>query len=528
MEKSKDYWIERFELLQEASLKKGEVSVKQIEKIYDKTITDVQNDIRSWYNRFALNNQVSFSDAKKMLKAEELQELKWTVEEYIKAGKENALDQRWMKELENASARVHISQLEALELQIKQKVELLHKEREKGLKELSKNIFEDRYYKTAYETQLGLHLGWNIPQLNSNLIESLLSKPWAPDGLNFSSRIWRDKEKLVETLHTELTQSFIRGESPKRVVDLIAKSFKTSRSIAGRLVMTESAFFASAAQQKAFKDLDVELYEIVATLDIHTSKKCQSLDGKVLPMSDYKPGITAPPFHSWCRTVTVPAFLDDLSIGERIARGIDGKVYYVPSDMKYKDWYKEYIINQSGEKQANFLKQSYKNIKSDKLQYKKYKALFGDRLPNSFEDFQKLKYNEVEEWETLKAKKQEILNTKDYKKSFYGMFGDNEVRKWYITHDKNIINLIDKSASIKDQAIQAHNLRNKYRSQARLMMSNRKKAEELNRDLPNSTFEELVQDKMDRKGLTREEAYRDVIKTAGKTNKNVNKRFNLE
>ena len=87
--------------------------------------------------------------------------------------------------------------------------------------------------------------------------------------------------------------------------------------------MTESAYFASASQKDCFNDLDVEKYEIVATLDSHTSAICQKLDGKVLDMKDYQSGVTAPPFHCWCRTVTVPFFDDDY--GERIARDYDGK-----------------------------------------------------------------------------------------------------------------------------------------------------------------------------------------------------------
>lgn len=46
--------------------------------------------------------------------------------------------------------------------------------------------------------------------------------------------------------------------------------------------MTESAAFSSIAQKDCFKDLGVEEYEIIATLDSKTSDICQALDGKVL------------------------------------------------------------------------------------------------------------------------------------------------------------------------------------------------------------------------------------------------------
>lgn len=53
--------------------------------------------------------------------------------------------------------------------------------------------------------------------------------------------------------------------------------------------MTEQAYFHSVAQEEAFRELGVEEYEILATLDSHTSAICRSLDGKVFPMKEYAP-----------------------------------------------------------------------------------------------------------------------------------------------------------------------------------------------------------------------------------------------
>lgn len=53
-----------------------------------------------------------------MLKAAELEEFKWTVDEYIKLGMSG--DPAWHKQLENVSARVHLNCLEALEIQLQE------------------------------------------------------------------------------------------------------------------------------------------------------------------------------------------------------------------------------------------------------------------------------------------------------------------------------------------------------------------------------------------------------------------------
>ena len=88
--------------------------------------------------------------------------------------------------------------------------------------------------------------------------------------------------------------------------------------------------------------MNVEKYEILATIDSHTSDICQNLDGQGFDMKNYQVGVIALPFHVWCRTTTVPWFEDNYG-GERAARDEDGNTYYVPDDMMYGDWKKEYV-----------------------------------------------------------------------------------------------------------------------------------------------------------------------------------------
>ncbi|HGM1480134.1 TPA: minor capsid protein [Clostridioides difficile] len=340
--KHKDYWRKRFEQLEEAQNNKSVKYYLELEKQYKLAMNSIEKDILSWYNRFAKNEGISLLEAKKLLNTRELEEFKWSVEEYIRYGKENAINQKWMKELENASARVHITRLEALKLQIQQQVEVLYGNELDSIDKLMKDVYTSGYYHTAFNIQQGVNVGWSLMSLDTNRINKVISKPWTTDGLNFSERIWgKHRPALVNELHTKLTQSIIRGENPKVLVNEFSKKFNVSKSQARNLIMTESAFFASASRKDCFNNLDVEKYEIIATLDLKTSNICRELDGKVFDMKDYQVGITAPPFHPRCRTTTTPWFEDEE--GYRTARGEDGKTYYVPSSMKYKEWYEKYI-----------------------------------------------------------------------------------------------------------------------------------------------------------------------------------------
>lgn len=340
--KSQDYWKRRFEQIEAAQNQKGIEYYHNIEKQYRKAADEVEKQILKWYSRFATENGVSMAEAKRLLNSRELEEFRWDVKEYIAKGEKIGLDNTWMKQLENASAKVHVSRLEALKVQIQQRAEMLYAYEHDSVDELARKIYTDGYYHSAFEIQKGFGVGWDLMKLDTRRIDKVISKPWAADGMNFSDRIWRDRAQLVNELHTQLTQTIITGGSPETAVKALSKRFDVSKAKARRLVMTESAFFASASQRDCFNDLDVEKYEIVATLDLKTSQTCRDLDGEVFPMSEYEVGVTAPPFHCYCRTVTVPYF-EDNEIAERAARGADGKTYYVKGDMKYDDWYNSFV-----------------------------------------------------------------------------------------------------------------------------------------------------------------------------------------
>lgn len=105
---------------------------------------------------------------------------------------------------------------------------------------------------------------------------------------------------------------------------------------------------------------------------------------------------------------------------------------------------------------------------------------------------------------------------------------NREVREWYISEVSNIPNTIDETLPLEEQARQAFEKRNLIRSKAREMMADKEMRNILETEKPNMTFDELIASKMKRKGLTRKEAQIDILKTATKTNKNVNKELGLD
>lgn len=339
--KNADYWRGRFAILEEAAQREADQCISTLEDMFREAERTVQADIERWYGRFATNNKISLTEARKWLTTGQLEEFKWTVDQYIKIGQQANLSPEWIKKLENASARFHISRLEAVQMQIQQQLELLYGNQLDSIDDLLKDVVSNGYTKTAFEVQKGMGIGWDITALNQKKIETLLSRPWTADKKTFRDRCWEGKANLVTGIQKNLTQGLLRGDSPQKITDAVKKQFNVSRYQAGRLVHTETTYFNAAASYESYKELGVDMVEIIETLDSHTCEICQPLDGTVIPLSQYEPGVTVPPFHPNCRGTTAPA-IDETIIGERAARNADGKVYYVPSNMKYGDWVKTF------------------------------------------------------------------------------------------------------------------------------------------------------------------------------------------
>ena len=337
------YWQQRFDQIEQAANNKSVKYVKQLEKKYNTAAQQLDKQINAWYQRIAVNNEVTITEAKKLLSASELKEFKWTVEDYIEYGQRNAVDKQWMKELENASAKFHINRLEALKLEARQQVEQLFAGGQESMFDTLADVYKDTFYRSCFEVQKGVGVGFDVSKLDDKQISKLLMKPWSVDGTNFSEKLWGNKRKLINTLDQELSRMVLTGESPQKIVTNIRKAMNTSQFAAKRLVLTEQAYFASVAQKDAYAELDVEEFEFVGTLDGRTCEDCGGLDGQHFPLKEMQPGVNAAPMHPYCRCTTAPYFDDEFTVGERIAKDEDGEYYHVPEKMTYTEWKDSFV-----------------------------------------------------------------------------------------------------------------------------------------------------------------------------------------
>lgn len=329
-----DYWRERFSILNQASAEYGQAVYARIESAFTAAQRDIQRDIDAWYARFAGNNGITLSEAKKLLNSRELEELKWDVGQYIKYGRQNAIDGKWVKQLENASARFHISRLEALQLRTQQALEKAFGSELDEVDKLIRRTVTNDYYRTAFELQRGVGVGFDIGEISSHELDKIVKKPWTADGRTFSDRIWTKKQQMIGELHNELTRCCIYGRSQKDAIAqlerYVDKSVRNAKYCARRIVVTEQAFFSSRSQYDALRELNVREYEI----DLPSAKceVCQEMNGKHFPMSAYEVGSTAPPFHPNCENGGIIPYFDDSEFE------VPGGAKPLSEDVSFEDW----------------------------------------------------------------------------------------------------------------------------------------------------------------------------------------------
>lgn len=198
------------------------------------------------------------------------------------------------------------------------------------------NTYQTSYYRTVYDTAKGIGYTPAFSQLNTKTVNKVLnSKNY---GKNFSERIWGRSQKLGDELQSIIGTAIATGQSPAKTARLLRERFNVSISSAERLIRTETNYYENQAELDAYKEMGVEEYQFIATIDTWTSEICQHLDHKVFKVKDARVGVNVPPCHPNCRSTVAPYFGKEWEPEARIARDPEtGRNQYV-TNMSYNEW----------------------------------------------------------------------------------------------------------------------------------------------------------------------------------------------
>ena len=291
---SKEYWGKR----EAYKLKKGLKDLKKIEKElvdeYKKAMNEIGKEISNLFYKYAKDNNLSYSDAKKYLNSKEFKEFKHDLKSYMKLIEETG-DEELLLELNTLAMKSRISRLEEMFYQCGKYINEAYESTNKRLQIAYSSTIKDNYYQTIYDIHKAIGVGASFSYIDNDMIKEILAFPWS--GRHYSSRLWSNRTKLKNAMVEELTQMLIQGKGVKETSKALSKRLDADLKNCIRLIHTEHSYFMEQASQNAYIECDVDKYEILATLDKRTSKICQDLDGEVFNVKDAIVGVNMPPFH---------------------------------------------------------------------------------------------------------------------------------------------------------------------------------------------------------------------------------------
>lgn len=137
---------------------------------------------------------------------------------------------------------------------------------------------------------------------------------WA--GGNYSARIWKNTERLAETLSSEIEAAFLSGKSVRRMADTIMERFGVGYRAAECLVRTETSYVQNRTAARSYEDAGCTEYEVLTAQDRRTCQYCAKQNGKRYLLATMQAGENASPFHPNCRCTVLPVVEEGTETGK--------------------------------------------------------------------------------------------------------------------------------------------------------------------------------------------------------------------
>lgn len=375
MPKSSKYWDKRaLQRLTDAE-KSTDAYTKRIKKIYNQAYKNIQKEIELVYKNYSKDTGIDVQKLKTLLSKKETDKL-W------KTLKRQGLD-KYVKD--NYKSR--ISRLEQIQAQIYGKAKLIYDKEELEQTMAYKGVINDSYYKAIYDTQMGTGYDFSFNRIDKNLVNSLLSERWS--GKNYSERIWGNTDILANQIGTIIGGALLSGQSIAKTSKQIRDRFNVAKYYSDRLVRTETNYFNNQADALAYKEMGVDKYVFVATLDNRTSLICQEMDNKVFKYKDISVGENYPPLHPNCRSKTRGYLGEEVekNLIRRARNPITGKNEII-GNISYKEWAKQHgLIKEEPASTTKTVKNSTNKPKNDIINIKD--------LPTQFSSKSEIKNTEI-------------------------------------------------------------------------------------------------------------------------------------
>ncbi len=309
------YWHDR-KVQYDESLGKDEKRLySKLAAYYEREAARLDKEIAAYYAKYSVNGVLSYRNLLETLPDEDKLLLIEQLDEFVK---------KYPAYADLVPVRESIYKLNRLEgLRQSIAMQQLHMGAYEQQQALA--FFQHQALRYANGAASFLGLGSSFCRLDSDVIHAAVGNKWC-DGKDFSERIWDNRKKLGNTLHTQFVNGVIRGDDYHQLARQIREKFvKVSQKNAERLTFTEDTYLSNEAAMQVFeREAAVTEYEFVCTGDAETCDICRGLSGERFPISQRMPGTNFPPMHPWCRCFFDPVIPEKKTLTSGVDSGIIG------------------------------------------------------------------------------------------------------------------------------------------------------------------------------------------------------------
>lgn len=309
------YWHDR-KVQYDESLGKDEKRLyNKLAAYYEREAARLDKEIAAYYAKYSVNGVLSYRNLLETLPDEDKLLLIEQLDEFVK---------KYPAYSDLVPVRESIYKLNRLEgLRQSIAMQQLHMGAYEQQQALA--FFQHQALRYANGAASFLGLGSSFCRLDSDVIHAAVGNKWC-DGKDFSERIWDNRKKLGNTLHTQFVNGVIRGDDYHHLARQIREKFvKVSQKNAERLTFTEDTYLCNEAAMQVFeREAAVTEYEFVCTGDAETCDICRGLSGERFPISQRMPGTNFPPMHPWCRCFFDPVIPEKKTLTSGVDSGIIG------------------------------------------------------------------------------------------------------------------------------------------------------------------------------------------------------------
>lgn len=291
---SQEYWRQREAAQRKKNLTSEAEYQKEIQRIYTEMLDSIQQEIDSFYAKYAEKEGITLAQAKQRVSRLDIEEYQRKAAKYVK--------DRDFSDQANAEMRLYnltmkINRLEMMKANIGMELVGSFDELQKFFGEKLTNRALDEFERLA-------GIFGDTVQNNAKRAATIVNASF--HHATFSDRIWMYQDVLKSELSKLLEQGMIQGKGSRELARSLRKVFDTSRSDAERLMSTELRRVQTEAAKQSYEANENDEYEFMTANAQGPCDVCKKLNGKIFKVKDMMPGKNAPPMHPRCHCCTAP------------------------------------------------------------------------------------------------------------------------------------------------------------------------------------------------------------------------------